>query len=185
MTVADWSDLLFSNIKHLFFQPSEKELMVLIHINLKAPIMLGKKKTSVSCVDPRRSERKADAIRTSNSTEKSEMPVSTKQVAKSVERVMGTKMRSSRNRRTDVEGESWTKCFPSSLSELSRPHKLNSTTSRSICHSEISDFRVYLTVPTFNSSRPPTVWSIFQNSRSPSSRWLKSRLFILNEFNLD
>lgn len=47
-TVADQSDLLFSNIKHLFFQPSEKELMVLIHINLKAPIMLGKKKTSVS-----------------------------------------------------------------------------------------------------------------------------------------
>lgn len=49
MIVADQSDLLFSNIKHLFFQPSEKELMVLIHVNLKAPIMLGKKKTSVRC----------------------------------------------------------------------------------------------------------------------------------------
>lgn len=45
---ADPLDLLFSNIKHLFFQPSDKELMVLIHVNLKAPIMLGKKKTSVS-----------------------------------------------------------------------------------------------------------------------------------------
>ncbi|KAK8865948.1 FACT complex subunit SPT16 [Kwoniella newhampshirensis] len=39
-------DLLFSNIKHLFFQPSEKELIVIIHVHLKAPIMLGKKKTS-------------------------------------------------------------------------------------------------------------------------------------------
>lgn len=38
-------DLLFSNIKHLFFQPSEKELIVLLHVHLKAPIMLGKKKT--------------------------------------------------------------------------------------------------------------------------------------------
>ena len=42
------SDLLFSNIKHLFFQPSEKELIVLIHVTLKAPILLGKKKTSAS-----------------------------------------------------------------------------------------------------------------------------------------
>ena len=41
-------DLLFSNIKHLFFQPSEKELIVVIHVHLKAPILLGKKKTSVS-----------------------------------------------------------------------------------------------------------------------------------------
>ena len=38
-------DVLFSNVKHLFFQTSEKELMVLIHFNLKAPIMMGKKKT--------------------------------------------------------------------------------------------------------------------------------------------
>lgn len=38
-------DLLFHNMKHLFFQPSEKELIVLLHIHLKAPIMLGKKKT--------------------------------------------------------------------------------------------------------------------------------------------
>nr|ODO02764.1 FACT complex subunit SPT16 [Cryptococcus depauperatus CBS 7855] len=39
-------DILFSNIKHLFFQPSEKELIVIIHIHLQAPILLGKKKTS-------------------------------------------------------------------------------------------------------------------------------------------
>ncbi|EIW72803.1 hypothetical protein TREMEDRAFT_14082, partial [Tremella mesenterica DSM 1558] len=38
-------DILFSNIKHLFFQPSEKELQVLIHVNLKTPIIVGKKKT--------------------------------------------------------------------------------------------------------------------------------------------
>ncbi|KIY62352.1 FACT complex subunit SPT16 [Cylindrobasidium torrendii FP15055 ss-10] len=38
-------DILFANIKHLFFQPCDHELMVIIHIHLKAPIMLGKRKT--------------------------------------------------------------------------------------------------------------------------------------------
>jgi len=38
-------DLLFSNIKHLFFQPCDNELIVIIHIHLKNPIMIGKKKT--------------------------------------------------------------------------------------------------------------------------------------------
>ncbi|KAF7972111.1 hypothetical protein HWV62_18942 [Athelia sp. TMB] len=37
-------DVLFSNIKHLFFQPCDKELLVILHIHLKAPIMIGKKK---------------------------------------------------------------------------------------------------------------------------------------------
>ncbi|KAH9079223.1 FACT complex subunit SPT16 [Lactarius deliciosus] len=38
-------DILFSNIKHLFFQPCDHELLVILHIHLKAPIMIGKKKT--------------------------------------------------------------------------------------------------------------------------------------------
>lgn len=38
-------DVLFSNIKHLFFQPSKDELIVIIHVHLKTPIMIGKKKT--------------------------------------------------------------------------------------------------------------------------------------------
>lgn len=38
-------DVLFSNVKHLFFQPSEKELIVLIHFHLRSPIIIGKKKT--------------------------------------------------------------------------------------------------------------------------------------------
>ncbi|KAF2643508.1 SPT16-domain-containing protein [Massarina eburnea CBS 473.64] len=38
-------DILFSNMKHLFFQPSQHELIVIIHVHLKNPIMLGKKKT--------------------------------------------------------------------------------------------------------------------------------------------
>jgi len=38
-------DILFSNVKHLFFQPCEHELIVLIHVHLKTPIMVGKKKT--------------------------------------------------------------------------------------------------------------------------------------------
>ncbi|KAI3406638.2 SPT16 [Candida oxycetoniae] len=38
-------DVLFSNIKHLFFQPCKEELIVLIHCHLKTPIMIGKRKT--------------------------------------------------------------------------------------------------------------------------------------------
>jgi nucleosome binding factor SPN SPT16 subunit len=38
-------DVLFSNIKHLFFQPCDNELIVLIHCHLKSPVMIGKKKT--------------------------------------------------------------------------------------------------------------------------------------------
>jgi nucleosome binding factor SPN SPT16 subunit len=38
-------DVLFSNVKHLFFQPSAHEMIVLIHVHLENPIMVGKKKT--------------------------------------------------------------------------------------------------------------------------------------------
>ncbi|KAI7820538.1 putative SPT16-general chromatin factor [Gamsiella multidivaricata] len=38
-------DILFNNIKHLFFQPCDGELIVLIHCQLKNPILIGKKKT--------------------------------------------------------------------------------------------------------------------------------------------
>lgn len=38
-------DVLFNNVKHLFFQPCDKELIVVIHFHLKAPIIIGKKKT--------------------------------------------------------------------------------------------------------------------------------------------
>lgn len=37
--------MLFSNVKHLFFQPCAHELVVLIHVHLKTPIMIGKRKT--------------------------------------------------------------------------------------------------------------------------------------------
>lgn len=38
-------DILFSNIKHLFFQPCDKEIIVVLHIHLKNEIMIGRKKT--------------------------------------------------------------------------------------------------------------------------------------------
>ena len=38
-------DVLFSNVKHLFFQPCDHELIVIIHVHLKDPILIGKKKT--------------------------------------------------------------------------------------------------------------------------------------------
>jgi nucleosome binding factor SPN SPT16 subunit len=41
-------DLLFSNIKHLFFQPCDNELIVLLHVHLHTPVMVGKKKTRVT-----------------------------------------------------------------------------------------------------------------------------------------
>ena len=37
-------DVLFSNVRHLFFQPCTHELIVIIHVHLKNPIMIGKKK---------------------------------------------------------------------------------------------------------------------------------------------
>ncbi|KAI3637175.1 hypothetical protein MIR68_004881 [Amoeboaphelidium protococcarum] len=38
-------DILFSNVKHLFFQPCDNELFVILHFHLKDFIMVGKKKT--------------------------------------------------------------------------------------------------------------------------------------------
>ncbi|KAG5220817.1 FACT complex [Salix suchowensis] len=40
-------DVLFTNIKHLFFQPCDKELIVVVHMHLKSPIIIGKKKSFV------------------------------------------------------------------------------------------------------------------------------------------
>ena len=38
-------DITFSNIKHCFYQPcGDDELIVIIHFNLKTPIMVGSKK---------------------------------------------------------------------------------------------------------------------------------------------
>ena len=37
-------DVLFSNVRHLFFQPCAHELVVIIHIHLKDPIIVGNKK---------------------------------------------------------------------------------------------------------------------------------------------
>jgi nucleosome binding factor SPN SPT16 subunit len=40
-------DIAFSNIKHAFFQPcAEDELIIIIHFNLKTPIMVGTKKVT-------------------------------------------------------------------------------------------------------------------------------------------
>eukprot|EP00967_Tisochrysis_lutea_P071043 scaffold94102_cov31-Tisochrysis_lutea.AAC.3 len=38
-------DIIFRNIKLAFFQPAEKEILVLLHFHLHNPIMIGKKKT--------------------------------------------------------------------------------------------------------------------------------------------
>lgn len=41
----DHVDVVFSNIKHMFFQPCVGELIVILHLHLKNPIMIGKRKT--------------------------------------------------------------------------------------------------------------------------------------------
>ena len=41
----DHVDVVFSNIKHMFFQPCIGELIVILHLHLKNPIMIGKRKT--------------------------------------------------------------------------------------------------------------------------------------------
>lgn len=38
-------EVLFNNVKHLFYQPCDSELIVLVHFHLKAPILVGKRKT--------------------------------------------------------------------------------------------------------------------------------------------
>lgn len=38
-------DVLFSNIKHFIFQPCDHETLVILHLHLHHPIMIGKKKT--------------------------------------------------------------------------------------------------------------------------------------------
>eukprot|EP00299_Pterocystis_sp_00344_P019155 c9530_g1_i1.p1 GENE.c9530_g1_i1~~c9530_g1_i1.p1 ORF type:complete len:1032 (+),score=277.64 c9530_g1_i1:108-3098(+) len=37
-------DMLYSNVKHAFLQPAHNDVIVLVHFNLKHPIMLGRKK---------------------------------------------------------------------------------------------------------------------------------------------
>jgi len=41
---GDSLDIIYKNIKNAFFQPCESEIMVLVHFNLKNPIMVGNKK---------------------------------------------------------------------------------------------------------------------------------------------
>jgi len=40
-----YSDILFDNIEHMFFQPCTHEMYVIIHFHLKDAIMVGKRKT--------------------------------------------------------------------------------------------------------------------------------------------
>ena len=43
---AEHIDIIYRNIQHAIFQPCENDQVVLLHFNLKDPIMVGKKKTS-------------------------------------------------------------------------------------------------------------------------------------------
>ncbi|KAK0427999.1 hypothetical protein QR680_010535 [Steinernema hermaphroditum] len=43
---GDKIDVLYNNIKHAFFQPCDNEMIILLHFNLKNPVLWGKKKYS-------------------------------------------------------------------------------------------------------------------------------------------
>ena len=38
-------DILYNNVAHAFFQPAEGEMLVILHFNLRNPVLVGKKKT--------------------------------------------------------------------------------------------------------------------------------------------
>ena len=38
-------DVIYNTIKNAFFQPCDKEMLILLHFNLRHPILIGKKKT--------------------------------------------------------------------------------------------------------------------------------------------
>ena len=85
-------DVLFSNIKHLFFQSCDHELVVIVHLHLKAPIMIGKKKTFVSdCFDAKRIM--LTIFRTFNSFGRHQMSNSTKLVIERENTGTATKMK--------------------------------------------------------------------------------------------
>lgn len=43
---SDYLDILYRNVKHGFFQPCDNEMIILIHLYLHRPIMVGKKKSN-------------------------------------------------------------------------------------------------------------------------------------------
>uniref|UniRef100_A0A1I7SA86 FACT complex subunit n=1 Tax=Bursaphelenchus xylophilus TaxID=6326 RepID=A0A1I7SA86_BURXY len=43
---GDKIDVLYNNIKHAFFQPCDNEMIILLHFNLRNPVLWGKKKYS-------------------------------------------------------------------------------------------------------------------------------------------
>jgi nucleosome binding factor SPN SPT16 subunit len=45
-TKGEKVDIIYNNIKHAFLQTCDSELIVLIHFNLKNPILVGKKKVN-------------------------------------------------------------------------------------------------------------------------------------------
>lgn len=98
------SDVLFSNIKHLFFQPCDHELIVIVHIHLKSPIMVGKKKTKVRLSAWRVVYVTEGENRTSNSTGRHLMSNLTRLGIGRGSTGMVTRMRSSMNSRKEGDG---------------------------------------------------------------------------------
>ena len=44
-------DIIYANIKHAFFQPAQNTPNVVLHFELKDPILIGKKRSNVGCYE--------------------------------------------------------------------------------------------------------------------------------------
>lgn len=98
-------DVLFSNVKHLFFQPCTHELIVIIHVHLKNPIMIGKKKAKDVQFYREATDMQFDETATASEN-------------------IGTAMKksSNRSRKSAVDAPSSTKSSSASPRKSSKPH---------------------------------------------------------------
>ena len=118
-------DVLFSNIKHLFFQSCDHELVVIVHLHLRAPIMIGKKKAFV-CESSWMSKELFTIFRIFNSFVKHPMFNSMKPVIEKENTGTGMKMKLKWNNKKENAEQCSIKNSGRSLKRLQKPLLLQS-----------------------------------------------------------
>lgn len=178
-------DLLFSNIRHLFYQSCEGELIAIIHIHLKAPILVGKKKAKdvqffreASDVTFDETGNKKRKYRTGDEDEieleqeekrrRHQLNKEFKHFANKIAEAVSNPRKLSKGGAEIVVCISSHLSSPSSLNfVLSSPSPMVVSVSMFQCVN--SDSVVSLIVPTFRSFQPPTASSISPIHLSSSS----------------
>lgn len=170
------ADILFSNIKHLLFQPCDNELIVVLHIHLKSPIMIGKKKAKD--VQFFREVSDASFDETGNKKRKRNYHDEDELEAEQEERKRRMDLNKYFKAFSDKIAEAVRRRLVVGLDVLGAAHKLTlslrapsrTAASRSTSPSASSASRVSPSAPTCSSSRRPT-----RSSSSPSRPSLSSR----------